>query len=395
MPLTNLSVKNAKPAGKAKKLFDERGLYLLVSPSGSKLWQFKFRIHSKEKKLSLGAYPDVSFAQARELRDEARKLVVKGVDPVQSRRQLALEAKHSQSQTFSVVANELLAKRVKDGISESTKAKADWLFSLLEPAIGNRPVADISAMELLDVLRSIELTGRAETTRRLRSFASRVFRYAEITGRADRNPALALQGALIVPQVRHHPAILDLDGLRDLLRAIDKYNGYPSTVGALRLTPHVFQRPGEIRTMRWADLDLARSRWIIPAERMKMRRVHEVPLSRQAKHIIQGMIASAGNSEFVFPAFHTWRKPLSENGVNQALRRLGYHGKMTAHGFRSTASSLLNESGRWSIDAIERALAHKDTNQIRAVYNRSAYWAERVEMHQWWSDYLDSLTRGP
>lgn len=391
MALSNLAVRNAKPESKPRKLYDERGLYLLVNPTGSKLWQFKYRIHDKEKKLSFGAYPDVSLAEAREKRDEARKLVAQKVDPAFRRKEEARAAKLAHSSTFTAVAREFIARRVSDGICERTRSKNEWLLSLLAPVIGNRPIGEITTPELHEALTRIGDSGRRETARRLRSFAGRVFVYAAATGRTERNPANNLRRQLAVPSVRHHPAIIETDELRDLLIAIESYGGYPSTIGALRLSPHLFQRPGEIRNMRWTELDLARSRWVIPSERMKMRKEHSVPLSRQAKAIIEGMTATAGRSEFVFPAFHTWRKPLSENSVNQALRRLGFAGKMTAHGFRSTASSLLNESGEFSADSLERALAHKDKNQVRETYNRSTYWPERVRMMQWWSDYLDRL----
>lgn len=260
----------------------------------------------------------------------------------------------------------------------------------MEPKIGKLPIREITAPLLLPVLQEIQKSGRKETARRLRSLAARVFNYAIITGRAEHNPAAALQRALPTPKTCSHPAIIDRAELGKLLRSIDGYGGIASTKAALRLSPHVFQRPGEIRTMRWADLDLERARWTIPAGNTKMRRQHEVPLSRQAIAIILSMEDIAGYSEFVFPS-HSPKQPLSENAVNGALRRLGFGGTMTAHGFRSTASSLLNESNKWNPDAIERALAHQDGNAVRAVYNRTAYWAERVEMMQWWSDELDAL----
>jgi len=268
--------------------------------------------------------------------------------------------------------------------------KTEWLLSILEPKIGKLPVREITAPLLLTVLQEVQKSGRKETARRLRSFAGRVFNFAIITGRADHNPAVALQRALPTPKTRSHPAIIDREHVGRLMRAIDGYGGFASTKAALQISAHLFQRPGEIRTMRWVDLDLAGARWIIPAGDTKMRRQHEVPLSRQAIEIIRSMKDVASYSEFVFPS-HNPKKPLSENAVNGALRRLGYAGIMTAHGFRSTASSLLNESGRWNPDAIERALAHQDGNAVRAVYNRTAYWSERVAMMQWWSDELDAL----
>lgn len=393
MPLTVKEIDNAAPGPKNRKLSDGKGLFLLITPAGSKTWHFKYRFGGKEKKLSLGAYPDVTLKSARSKRDDARATLAQGVDPSQQRQAQRRAARFAAENTFSAIAHELIAKRADDGddaICDVTKEKTLWLLSLLEPTIGKAPVRSITAPQLLAVLQDIQKSGRKETARRLRSFAGRVFNYAIITGRAENNPATALQRALPTPKTRSHPAIIDRDQLGRLLRKIDSYGGTASTKAALALSPHVFQRPGEVRTMRWADVDLAAARWIIPASNTKMRRQHEVPLSRQSVKIIGSRSDVAGYSEFVFPSFNP-KRPLSENAVNGALRRMGYAGIMTAHGFRSTASSLLNESNRWNPDAIERALAHQDGNAVRAVYNRTAYWAERVEMAQWWSDELEAL----
>ncbi|GGC11038.1 hypothetical protein GCM10011494_32220 [Novosphingobium endophyticum] len=240
--------------------------------------------------------------------------------------------------------------------------------------------------------RGLSLPTR-ETTKRLRSVAGQVFNYAIATGRATNNPTVALQRALLAPEVNHMAAIINVDELRKLLQAIDNCTGYPSTLAALRITPHLFQRPGEIRKMKWENLDLDGARWSPPIADMKKRRPHDVPLSRQALAIIREM-AELRNGPYVFPAFHTGSKPISENTVNGALRRLGYAGKQSAHGFRSTASSLLNESGKWNPDAIERAMSRQVGNATSAIYNRTAYWDERVEMMQWWSDWLDELKAG-
>ena len=243
---------------------------------------------------------------------------------------------------------------------------------------------------LLSVLQEVQKSGRRETARRLRSFVGRVLDYAIATGRAENNPAPALRRALFTPKVRHHPAIIDRGALGELLRAIDGYSGHASTNAALRVSPLLFQRPGEIRAMKWADVDLEEAVWTIPEGETKIRREHRVPLSRQATAIIRSIQDVAEYSEYVFPSFNP-KKPLSENAVTGALKRLGFGGVMTAHGFRTMASSLLNESNRWNPDAIERALAHQDSNAVRAVYNRTAYWKERIEMMQWWSDEIDSL----
>lgn len=395
MALSVKQIENARPSDRNKKLWDEKGLYLLIAPMGSRRWQFKYTFAGKEKKISLGAFPEVTLKAARAKRDEARSMLAEGKDPSQERQIKKLVAAIQAGNTFGAIAREFIDKRTAEGLAEATISKTEWLLSLLEPRLGRVPVTDITAPVLHGVLKEIASSGRLETARRLRSFAGRVITHAVITGRAEHNPAPTLQRALVTPTVRHHPAIIDPDQLGALLHAIDSYAGYPSTIAALRLTPHLFQRPGEIRSMRWDELDLEQSRWTIPATKTKMRRAHEVPLSRQVVEIIRSMIPISGRSEFVLPAFHTMKRPISENNVNQALRKMGYGGIMTAHGFRSTASSLLNEDGRWSPDVIEHALAHQDKNAIRAIYNRTSYWTARVEMMQAWSDQLDLLRSQP
>lgn len=396
MRLTVKQIESAQPQLKAWKLADERGLYLLISPKGSKRWQMRYSFQGQKKQISFGPFPDVSLKVARAKRDEARTMIADGIDPLRQRREKKLEATLASKDTFDVVAREFIAKRANDGdkaISETTQAKTEWLLSLLEPKLGCVPVREITAPLLLAVLTEIQESGRRETARRLRSFVGRVLNYAIATGRAEQNPAPALRGALATPKVRHHPALIEPDKLGELLCAIDDYRGHASTNAALKLSPHLFQRPGEIRAMKWADIDFEDGVWTIPAGQTKMRREHRVPLSRQAIAIIRSMEDVAAYSEYVFPSFNA-KKPLSENAINGALRRLGYGGVMTAHGFRTTASSLLNESGEFHPDAIERALAHQDSNAIRAVYNRTQYWDERVRMMQWWSDEIDSLKAG-
>ena len=393
MPLTVKEIEAAQPQSKPWKLTDERGLYLLISPNGSKRWHLRYSFQGVKKKISFGPFPDVSLKSARAKRDEARSLVADGVDPLQQRREQKLEAKFASEHNFAAVAREYIAKRANDGdraVSDTTRRKSEWLLSLIEPKLGRVPVSEITAPLLLAVLTEVHETGRRETARRLRSFVGRVLKHAIITGRAENNPAPSLQGALGTPSVRHHPAVIEPKALSRLLKAIDSYEGFASTNAALKLSAHLFQRPGEIRTMKWADIDFDAAVWTIPAGETKMRREHRVPLSRQAIEIIRSMQHVASYSEYVLPSFSP-KKPLSENAVTQALKRLGYAGVMTAHGFRTTASSLLNESGEFHPDAIERALAHQDSNAVRAVYNRTQYWDERVRMMQWWSDKLDSL----
>ena len=393
MPLTIKEIEAATPQSKPRKLPDERGLYLQVSPNGSKRWHLRYSFQGEKKKISFGPFPDVSLKAARAKRDEARALVADGVDPLQQRRDQKLEARLAAEHTFASVAREFNAKRANDGdkaISNVTRKKNEWLLSLVEPKLGRVPVREITAPMLLAALNDIQRSGRRETARRLRSLVGRVLNYAIATGRAENNPAPALQGALATPSVRHHPAVIEPKALGELLGAIDGYGGFPSTNAAMKLSAHLFQRPGEIRTMRWADVDFDAAIWTIPAGKTKMRREHRVPLSRQAVSIIRSMKDVAAYSEYVFPSFNP-KKPLSENAVTGALKRMGYGGIMTAHGFRTTASSLLNESNEFHPDAIERALAHQDSNAVRAVYNRTQYWDERVRMMQWWSDKIDSL----
>lgn len=393
MPLTDAVIRGAKSREKNWKLADEKGLYLLITPQGSKRWNLKFRFAGKEKKLSLGLYPDLSLKDARRLRDEARSELALGIDPARRKQEEKAAAKLGAENSFEAIAEEFLEKRQKEGLAATTLSKSRWFLDQLRPSIGKLPIADISPREILQALKKIENAGKRETANRVRSFASRVFRYAIATARADADPAHALRGALAAPVVKHYAAITDEVRLGELLRAIDGYSGEPTTMIALKLTPHVFQRPGEVRQMRWSELDFERAVWTIPASRMKQRREdHAVPLSRQSLELLRSIKPLSGHSEYVFPSARTKLRPMSENAINGALRRLGFSGsEMTAHGFRTTASSLLNESGRWNPDAIERALSHADKNAVRGTYNRSPYWKERVEMAQWWSNNLDRL----
>lgn len=354
----------------------------------------KFRFNGQEQKLSFGAWPDVSLKEARRKCDEARMAVRDGRNPAREKKTSKLAVKAQLGQTFGAIAREVLNKCEADGSAKATLSKKEWLIRILDPMIGGAPIAEISGQEMFSALDAIQRSGRRETARRARSVAGEVFEYAIATGRASTNPVLLMRRALRVPQVKHMPAITDLGQLKGLLKAIDGATGYPSTLAALRITPHLFQRPGEIRKMKWENVDLEAARWSPPISDMKKRRPHDVPLSRQAVTIIREM-ERLRNGPFVFPAFHSPVKPISENTVNNALRRLGYSGVMTAHGFRSTASSLLNESGKWNPDAIERAMSRQVGTTVSSIYNRSSYWDERVQMMQWWSDFLDDLKQQP
>ncbi|QFT76016.1 integrase arm-type DNA-binding domain-containing protein [Erythrobacter sp. THAF29] len=392
MALTDTAIRNAKPGEKPRKMFDERGLFLLVQPSGGKLWRLKYRYLGKEKKLSLGRYPDVSLKVARERRDEARTLLANGADPASVKAQLSHEKREASENTFGKIADEYVDKIEKEGRAAVTIKKTRWLLSLMAGDLGGRPITEITAAELLSTLQKVEAKGHHETARRMRSLSGRVFRYAVATSRATADPSGLLRGALITPTVKHHSAIVDPKQVGELLRAIDGFSGQPLTCLALRLTPHVFVRPGELRRAEWEEFDLQKSIWTISADKMKMRDPHMVPLSQQAKDILEAARVISAGQRYVFSSLYPGNRPMSENTINAALRRMGYSGsEMTAHGFRAMASTLLNESGKWSADAIERALAHKDTNAVRGIYHRGRHWRERVEMAQWWSDYLDEL----
>jgi integrase len=395
MALTELSVRKAKPSDRQYKLFDEGGLFLLVRPTGGKLWRFKYRYAGKENLISLGPYPETGLKEARERRDEAKKLLFAGKDPSREKKRTAAVRAADAVNSFKAVAEEFIAKTEREGRASATLTKARWFLSLLGSGLTARPVSEIDAPELLKQIKKIEAAGHHETARRLRAFSGRVFRYAIATGRAARNPAADLQGALVSPKVTHRAAIVVADQVGALLRAIDGFEGQPMTKLALQLAAHVFVRPGELRTAEWSEFDFSEKFWRIPASKTKMRKHHDVPLSRQCLTILESAKALTGNGKYVFPSVRTFKRPMSENTLNAALRRLGYaKEEMTAHGFRSTASTLLNESGKWSADVIERALAHNDQDAVRAAYHRGQHWNERVKMAQWWSDHLDTLRAG-
>jgi len=392
--LTVVQIQSLKPAERPFKVFDSDGLYLLVQPSGALLWRFRYRCCGIERKLSLGSFPDVTLQQARRKRDAAKGELEDGIDPVEEKRQKRLQDELAAKTTFGLVAEEYIQKMEREARAPATIKKARWFLELLG-GLSKRPIASVTPHELLDVLKRVERRGHHETAVRLRAFAGRVFRYGFATLRTEKNPADILRGALTVPRVKHHAAIVEPKKVGELLRAIEDYKGRPETLYALRLAPHVFLRPGELRQAKWTEIDFAEKVWRVPAERMKMKQPHAVPLSRQVLFILQDLRSLARSSEFLFPALHTTKHPISENTMNVALRRLGFeHDEMTSHGFRAMASTLLNESGLWHPDAIERALAHGEKDRVRAAYHRGAHWNERVRMAQWWSDYLDQLRVG-
>ena len=387
MSLTEVEIRTAKGKAKAYKLYDGKGLFLLVKATGSRLWRFKYKFNDAEKLLSFGLYPDVSLKLARTRRDEARRLVAEGVDPSAKRK----AEQDSTAETFSSIAQEWLLTK-KGTLSEGTwQRDRDQLVKMLGPRLGRRPISEIEAPELLSVLRGIEAKGNYDTAHRVRAVCGRVFRYAIATGRARRDISADLKGALVPKGTQSYAAITDPAKVGELLRAIEGYDGQRSTHAALRMAPYVFVRPGELRGAEWSEFDLEKAEWRIPGERMKMGELHIVPLADQVLRILRDLQAYTGGGRYVFPAIGGQPRPLSENTLGAALRRIGYTPDvMTAHGFRSTASTLLNELG-WNPDLIELQLAHKERNKVRATYNRAQRLAERRTMMQAWADHLDVL----
>ena len=388
MALTATTIKTCKPKDKAYKLTDGGGLYLLVSPSGGKWWRFDYRFQSKRKTLSMGVYPAVSLKDARDRRDEAKKQLANGIDPAMVRK----SQKHQQSQpnTFEAVAREWHDK-FKPGWSDT---HASRLLRLLErdifPWLGSMPVSDVSSPLLLQTIRRIE-TRSLDTAHRAMQNCGQVFRYAIATGRQQNDPTHALKGAIPPIRDNHFASITHPEQIGPLLRAIEGYKGEFITQSALRLGPLVFVRPGELRHAEWSEINLEIGEWRIPSEKMKMGQPHIVPLARQSIVLLTDLQPLTGTGKYLFPSVRSSDRPISENTINAALRRLGYtKDEMTGHGFRSMASTLLNEQG-WNRDHIERQLAHAERNKIRAAYNYADYLPERRKMMQAWADYLDTL----
>jgi integrase len=391
MPLTDLECRKAKPAEKLAKLSDMGGLQLWVYPNGSKFWRLAYRFAGKQKVLALGRYPATSLLNARMERDKAKLLLEDGSDPSHVKKVARLE-REFPGDSFEIVAKEYLDKLRREGRTEATLGKIEWLLSFAMPVLGPISVSAIRPIEILAILRGVERRGRYETARRLRSTIGAVCRYAVATARATADPTAPLQGALTTPKVKPRAAVTDPRAFGGLLRAIDGFDGQPTTGAALKLMSLLFPRPGELRAAEWSEFDLEGAVWTIPADRMKMRRPHRIPLSSQALTILHDLRAITGRGLLAFPSIRTVRRPMSENTMNAALRRLGYSkDDATPHGFRATASTLLNESGKWSADAIERQLAHIENNDVRRAYARGEHWDERVKMISWWADYLDQL----
>ncbi|NNE50229.1 MAG: tyrosine-type recombinase/integrase [Altererythrobacter sp.] len=396
MPLTETRLRSFQPKKRSYKVADSRGLYVEVTPAGGKLWKFRYRICGVEKKLSLGTYPDISLKAVRDLAHEARLEVARGGDPAVDKQKQKIHAEFLSAHSFEAVAREYIEEMmVKSGRAEATIVKANYFLNQLAPAIGKRPLDQIEPFEVLAPLKRLEARGKHETAKKSRSFASRVFCYGVATTRCESDPTALLKGALITPKPTHYAAILDPGKLGGLLRAIDDFEGYTLTKYSLQLAPHVFVRPGELRHADWDEFDLKEGIWRIPAGKMKARRAHAVPLSTQVVKLLKELGTLMGKKGYVFPSARSGLRPMSENALNAAFRRMGYSKEeITAHGLRATASTLLNESGKWSPDAIERALAHGDSDAVRGIYHRGKHWPERVKMAQWWSNYLDDLKSG-
>lgn len=397
MSLTEASIKAAIKAamtsGTGGKKYDERGLFLLLRPQGTRCgawWRLKYSVNGRERGISLGTYPDVSLKRAREKRDEARKLLADGLDPSQQRQ----AAKVARAFTFEAVADEFLSLQAKM-LAPVTLAKQRWILTeFLNPCIGSAPIATVGADDMLAALRAVESRGIHETAHRAKQLAGRVFRFAVATGRAKSDPTSALRGALAPVKTTNRAALTDPAEVGALLRAIDSYQGQPGTMYALRLAPLVFVRPGELRAAEWAEFELDDAQWRIPAARMKMREQHIVPLPEQAASLLRQLHALTGYSKLLFPSLSDPKRSMSNNTVNAALRRLGYTSEqMTGHGFRAMASTLLNEQG-FAPDVIELQLAHAERNKVRAAYNRAQRLPERRKMMQAWANYLDKLKAG-
>jgi integrase len=395
MPLSDTAVRSAKPREKAYKLSDEKGLYLQVDPNGSKFWRLKYRFADKERKLCIGCYPEVTLARAREHQLEARRLLADGIDPGEQKKQTTRSAKIAAASSFEAIAREWLSKFSWRWAESHSSKVILRIENDLFPWLRSRPITAIEADELLETLRRIEARGALDSAHRCLGYCNQIFRYAIATGRARRNPAADLRGALPPAKGGHFASITDPEGVAELLRAIDGYEGSLRTRCALRLAPLTFVRPGELRRAEWAHFDLAAAEWRIPAEIMKMKEDLIIPLSRQAMEVVNELHPQTGGGRYLFHCERTTSRPMSENTINGALRRLGFSGnEMTAHGFRAMARTILDEVLGYRVEWIEHQLAHAVKDPNGRAYNRTAFLAGRREMMQGWADYLDGLRTG-
>ena len=395
MALTDTAIKNAKPADKPYKMTDGRGLYLLVNKTG-KYFRWDYRYGGKRKTYALGVYPDIGLKAAREKHQDLRRLLSQGIDPMEYKKELQAQIHEEIQHSFEVVAREWFLKYR----SVWTEKHAQTIISRLEnnifPWLGGKETNSITAPMLLDCLRRIEARGAVETAHRVKQICGQVFRYAIATGRAERDVSADLKGALAPTKPKHMATITSPDKIGELMRAIDGYQGNLITRCALKFAPLTFVRPGELRHAEWIEIDIDEQVWKISAEKMKMRSVHIVPLSRPAISVLEEIFPLTGDGKYVFPSLRTGSRPMSENTVLAALRRMGYaKEEMTGHGFRGMASTVLHEKG-WPTDVIERQLAHAENNSVKAAYNHAQHLTERRRMMQWWADYLNNIrTLGP
>ncbi len=393
MPLSDTAIRKAKPADKPVRLFDGGGLYLEIAPSGGKWWRLKYRFLGKEKRLSMGTYPDTGLADARAKRDEARKMLATGIDPGANRKAVKAVGEERAANTFAAIAAEWFEQNEHTMTPGTLRRDRRVIERHLNPWIGNTAIAEVSPPALLSALRRVETAGIVETAHRARGLASRLFRYAIATGRAERNPATELIGALKSKKARHFASVTEPDQVAVLLRAMHGYAGTPIVVAALKLAPLVFVRPGELRTARWADIDLDAGEWRYTATKTKT--PHIVPLSTQAIAILRELHPLTGRGGFVFPGVRSRQRPMSENTITAALRAIGYdRDAMTGHGFRAMARTILDEVLHVRPDYIEHQLAHAVRDPNGRAYNRTAHLPERRAMMQQWADYLDMLKQG-
>ncbi|MDQ7069289.1 MAG: tyrosine-type recombinase/integrase [Rhodobacterales bacterium] len=394
MPLNDAKIRNLKSKEKPYKVGDFDGLFILVKVSGAKSWRFKYRIDGKEKLLVIGDYPAISLLQARQARDAARVELAAGGDPSETKQEEKRIRRESRGHTFEKVGAAFLDKQRKEGKSPATLSKTEYHLKLANKDFGRKPISDITSPMVLRCLRKVEAKGNYETAHRLRARIGSIFRYAVASGIAETDPTYALRDALIRPTVTHRAAITDPKALGALMAAIDDFQGQTTTRIGLQLLAILAQRPGELRHARWEEIDIEAAVWSIPAKMMKMRKPHNVPLPDQALVLLAQLRNLTGNGVLLFPSLRSWQRPMSENTLNAALRRMGYSGEeMTAHGFRASFSTLANESGLWNPDAIERALAHVEKNEVRRAYARGEHWDERVRLADWWALELDKYLR--
>ncbi|EFC1356034.1 tyrosine-type recombinase/integrase [Escherichia coli] len=389
MKLNARQVDAAKPREKAYKLADGAGLYLEVVPSGSRYWRMKYRFNGKEKRMAFGVYPAVSLAQARALRDEAKKKLAEGIDPSFAKKEEKLVRDVQLNNTFQAVALEWHGTKVSRWSEGYASDIIEAFNKDIFPYIGQQPVNEIKPLVLLNVLRRMESRGATEKAKKVRQRCSEVFRYAIVTGRAEYNPAAYLTSAMSGHESKHYP-FLTVEELPDFFKALSGYTGSPLVVLAARLLILTGVRTGELRGAFWSEFDLEKAVWEIPAERMKMKRPHLVPLSTQALEIVQQLKVMSGQYPLVFPGRNDPRKTMSEASINQVFKRIGYTGKVTGHGFRHTMSTILHEEG-FNTAWIETQLAHVDKNAIRGTYNHALYLEGRREMMQWYADYIDNI----